>query len=138
GTPLFLQRRATEELHHAAVPDIVHDALRSAGHPLDRSTREFMASRFDHDLSRVRVHTDARSAESAYAVHALAYTVGRDIVFASGQYAPQTPAGRKLLAHELAHVIQQSQHNTSAGLPGIDHGPTDPLEQIAEHHAEQI
>src|SRR5262249_43583700 len=61
-----------------------------------------------HDFSRVRVHTDGKAAESARAVNALAYTVGADIVFAGGQYAPSTASGQRLLAHELAHVVQQS------------------------------
>jgi hypothetical protein len=65
-------------------------------------------SNTQHDFSRVRLHTDAQAAESARAVNALAYTVGSDIVFASGQYAPSTASGRRLLAHELAHVVQQS------------------------------
>jgi hypothetical protein len=61
------------------------------------------------DFSRVRVHTDARAAESARAVSALAYTVGQDVVFGAGQYRPESMDGRKLLAHELTHVVQQSQ-----------------------------
>jgi hypothetical protein len=67
-----------------------------------------MGSRFGHDFSAVRVHTDAQAAASARAVNALAYTVGKDVAFAAGQYAPATDAGRQLLAHELAHVLQQS------------------------------
>jgi len=67
-----------------------------------------MGARFGHDFSKVRVHIDAQAAESATAVNARAYTVGRDMVFSAGQYAPNTSAGRKLLAHELAHVVQQS------------------------------
>ena len=67
-----------------------------------------MEPRFGHDFSRVRVHTGARAAESAQAVSALAYTVGRDVVFGAGQYAPATARGAGLLAHELAHVVQQS------------------------------
>ena len=66
-----------------------------------------MESQFGYDFSRVRIHADAAAAESALAVNALAYTVGRDIVFAAGRYAPATPAGRGLLAHELTHVVQQ-------------------------------
>jgi hypothetical protein len=81
--------------------------LRSPGHALDEGVRSFMEPRFGQDFSRVRVRTDTRAAESAAAVSALAYTAGRDIVFGSGQYTPQTLAGRKLLAHELTHVIQQ-------------------------------
>jgi hypothetical protein len=90
------------------VPPIVHEVLRSPGQPLDGTTRAFMEPRFGHDFSRVRVHTDAKGAESAIAVNALAYTVGRDVVFGEGQYAPETSQGRKLIAHELMHVIQQS------------------------------
>ena len=67
-----------------------------------------MEPRFGSDLSQVRVHADARAADSARSVNALAYTVGRDIVFGAGQYAPQTSTGQKLLAHELTHFIQQS------------------------------
>src|SRR5690349_11231589 len=72
------------------LPEIVHDVLRSTGQPLDPATRAFLEPRFGHDFSNVRVHTDARAAESARAVNALAYTVGRDVVFGAGQYAPNT------------------------------------------------
>ena len=68
-----------------------------------------------YDFSRVRVHTDARAAESAQAVGALAYTVGRDVIFGAGRYAPQTASGRELLAHELTHVVQQ-QHAPQSGV----------------------
>jgi hypothetical protein len=66
-----------------------------------------MEPRFGHDFSRVRVHADARAADSARAVNALAYTVGRDVVFGGGQYVPQSAAGLRLIAHELVHVVQQ-------------------------------
>ena len=79
-----------------------------AGEPLHRETRAMMEPRFGSDLSAVRVHADARAADSARSVNALAYTVGRDIVFGAGQYAPQTSTGQKLLAHELTHFVQQS------------------------------
>src|SRR5947209_15066228 len=80
----------------------------NSGQPLDAGTRAFMESRFGHDFSRVRVHTDSRAAESAQAINALAYTVGRNVVFGRGQYAPGTSEGSKLLAHELTHVVQTS------------------------------
>jgi len=86
----------------------VKEVLNSSGHPLDADTRNFFASHFDHDFAMVRVHTDARAAESARAVNALAYTVGKDIVFGSGSYAPTTNYGQRLLAHELTHVLQQA------------------------------
>ena len=90
------------------VPPIVHEVLSSLGRPLDPSTCASMEPRFGHDFSRVRLHNGVRAAESARAVSALAYTVGNDIVFAEGQFAPQTALGQRLLAHELTHVIQQS------------------------------
>jgi hypothetical protein len=80
---------------------------RGAGRPLDPAVKTYMEPRFQHDFSGVRVHTDSNASESARALNARAYTVGDDIVFAPGQYAPETQGGRKLLAHELAHVVQQ-------------------------------
>lgn len=90
-----------------SVPSIVHDVLRSSGQALDGETRAFFEPRFGHDFSQVRVHDDGHAAESARAVNALAYTVGRDVVFAAGQYAPDTNIGRGLIGHELTHVAQQ-------------------------------
>lgn len=89
-------------------PVSVHQALSRSGRPLDSSTRGFMESRFGTDFSGVRVHDDPAAAHSAADVHARAYTVGRHVVFAAGEYAPGTTEGRRLLAHELAHVVQQS------------------------------
>lgn len=89
-------------------PTIVPEVLSSAGRPLDGETRAFMEPRFGHDFGDVRVYTDAQAAESARSVDALAYTVGRQVVFGAGQYAPHTAAGRQLLAHELVHVVQQA------------------------------
>lgn len=74
---------------------------------MPESVRTYFEPRFGQDFSQVRVHTDARAVESAQAVNALAYTVGRNIVFRAGQYAPGTAEGRRLLAHELTHVVQQ-------------------------------
>jgi GH24 family phage-related lysozyme (muramidase) len=96
-----------------------------------------MESRFGHDFSRVRVHTDARAAQSARAVDALAYTVGRDVVFAAGQYAPGTRGGKRLLAHEMTHVLQQS---TSGDSPRLRFGGAgrDQYEVEAEAAAAQV
>lgn len=91
-----------------AVPPIIHQATRSPGHPLDPSVRGFMELRFRHDFSKVRIHADPLSAASARTIDADAYTVGPDIVFNSGRYSPHTEHGKRLLAHELAHVVQQS------------------------------
>jgi outer membrane protein OmpA-like peptidoglycan-associated protein len=87
----------------------VHEVLRSSGQPLEAGVRADMESRLGHDFSRVRVHADERAAASARGVDALAYTVGRDVVFDSARYAPHTIEGRQLLAHELAHVVQQDE-----------------------------
>jgi hypothetical protein len=81
--------------------------LRSPGRPLESVVRRQMERRLGHDFSRVRVHTDERAAESARAVGALAYTVGQDVVFDRGRHAPYSSEGRRLLAHELAHAVQQ-------------------------------
>src|SRR5262249_9042873 len=89
------------------MPPTVHEALRSPGRPLDTPTRAFMQSRFGHDFTHVLVHTDASAAHATRALNALAYASGRHIVFAAGHYVPATIAGRRLLAHELAHVVQQ-------------------------------
>lgn len=93
------------------VPACVDRVLASPGRPLDSSLQQDMEQRFGYDLSRVRIHANDRAAESARAVNALAYTVGRNIAFGAGQYTPDTAAGRRLLAHELTHVIQQSDGN---------------------------
>jgi hypothetical protein len=110
-----LQRRAADQSEVSAAPPVVNDVLRAPGQSLDAATRAFMEPRFGHDFSQVRVHTDAKAAESARAVHALAYTVGRDVVFGAGRYAPGTPEGDKLIAHELTHVAQQSHDISGAG-----------------------
>ena len=104
-----LQRKAQGGIvAPVAAPPIVHDVLRSPGQPIDAATRAFMEPRFGRDFSRVRLHTETRAAESARLVNALAYTVGDDIVFGEGAYSPGSAATRRLLAHELAHTLQQS------------------------------
>jgi hypothetical protein len=103
---------ATMPKRHAAspalAPPIVQSVLRRSGSPLDTATRGFFEPRFGRDFSDVRVHTDATAAQSADAVGARAYTVGRNVVFANGQYNPHSTAGRHLLAHEVSHTIQQA------------------------------
>jgi hypothetical protein len=88
-------------------PNAVHAVLATPGQPLDPGARAFFEPRFGHQFSRVRVHHDAAAAASARSVAARAYTVGTHLVFDTGQYAPASAAGRRLLAHELAHVVQQ-------------------------------
>ncbi len=106
GSPqAFLDREGSSE-----VPSVVHEALTSAGRPIEINTRRFMESRFGHSFSQVQVHTDSKARESARAINAQAYTLGSDIVFAS----TAASRNRRLMAHELAHVLQQTQ---VAGLP---------------------
>lgn len=88
------------------VSPLVEKALHSSGRPLDQTTRAYMEPRFGRDLSQVRVHTDAESAESARSIGAQAFTLGHHLHFDRGRYAPASPEGRRLLAHELAHVVQ--------------------------------
>jgi hypothetical protein len=88
-------------------PPIVREVLGTPGRPLDDATRSYFEPRFGRDFSRVRVHSDGPAANSARAVNAQAYTVRNDIVFGAGRFAPETDAGRRLIAHELVHVAQQ-------------------------------
>src|SRR5687768_1142561 len=85
-------------------------SLNSKGESLPAGTRSFFEPRFGHDFSNVKVHTDNIAAKSAQSVNALAYTSGNNIVFNSGQYSPGTDSGKKLLGHELTHVIQQNNN----------------------------
>ncbi|MCC4769557.1 DUF4157 domain-containing protein [Methanosarcina sp. DH2] len=91
------------------VPPTVHEVLSSPGFPLDPATRAHMEPIFGHDFGGVRIHSGPAAEQSAQEVNAHAYTVGRDIVFGAGQFAPGTQGGRRLIAHELTHVVQQSR-----------------------------
>ena len=102
-----VQRRAASGPELTDVPPIVHEVLRSPGQPLDAHTRAFMEPRFGHDFSRVRVHSGVTADQSAREINADAYTAGHNIVFGAGQYRPSTACGQRLIAHELAHVVQQ-------------------------------
>jgi hypothetical protein len=121
------------------VPPIVHEVRNGPGQPLDAVTRASMEPRFGQDFSTVRIHNDTRAAASAAAVNALAYTVGTHIAFARGNYSPDTVEGGRLLAHELAHTIQQSPapagFSSDGGLRVGD--PQGSLEQEADALAEQ-
>ncbi|MHC4204647.1 MAG: eCIS core domain-containing protein [Planctomycetota bacterium] len=88
-------------------------AVRSSGQTLPDSVRAYFEPRFGYDFSRVRIHTDTRAVELAEMMNARAFTVGTDIVFRSGQYEPYTTEGKKLLSHELVHVIQQRREGSS-------------------------
>jgi hypothetical protein len=106
--------------------------LRSPGQPLDAASRAYFEPRFGLDFSGVRIHSDARAAASAADVHSLAYTFGKNIVFRSGFYAPGTLEGRRLIAHELAHVVQQG-HGTDKVRRQPDKDDEDDIEMPAEY-----
>jgi hypothetical protein len=132
-----LQRHALNRVEVTTVPSSVGEVLRSSGRPLGPATRAFMEPLFGHDFSRVRIHTDAQAAESARALNALAYTVGRDVVFGAEQYKPQARAARRLLAHELAHVVQQ-QGRSGWSQPRLQVGSTnDAYERQADNIADR-
>jgi outer membrane protein OmpA-like peptidoglycan-associated protein len=102
-----LQKKSAGGAEPQTAPPIVDEVLRSPGEPLDAATRAFFEPRFGEDFSAVRVHADAKGAESARAIGALGYAVDRHIVFGRGQFAPGGDEGRRLIAHELTHVMQQ-------------------------------
>ncbi|MGI8587616.1 MAG: eCIS core domain-containing protein [Chloroflexia bacterium] len=129
----LVQRAAVNPLPTSEVPQSVHEALNTSGRPLDPATRAAMEPRFGHDFSGVRVHTDSRAAESARAIGARAYTVGPEVVFGEGQFAPGSPDGQKLLAHELTHVVQQG--NGSADLQPMS---LEPAGSTAEREADSV
>jgi hypothetical protein len=89
------------------VPPVIQEVISSHGQPLDSGSKEYFESRFGHDFSHVRIHTNARAAQSARDLGAQAYTVGRDIILGEVQRSQATDAGRRLLAHEFTHVVQQ-------------------------------
>ena len=111
-------------------PPIVKTALRASGAPLDAATRGFFEPRFNRSFEDVRIHTDSLAAASARAIGARAYTLGNRIAFASGRFAPATPQGCFLLAHELAHVVQQNQAIRRAD--GDDAGGGTPGKQVVD------
>jgi hypothetical protein len=143
---MHLQKTAGNATVSAALeeqePSLVKDVVGSGGGaPLDKDTRGFMESRLGADFSNVRVHTDATASESARSVQAYAYTVGTDVVFQSGKYEPESDSGKRMLAHELTHVVQQ-RSGPVAGTPApggiqVSH-PSDRFEQAAESSADRV
>ena len=128
--PIADERAQNEKGVLPVVQDVLHSG---SGQPLESGTREAMEARFGANFSRVRVHHDPQAADAAVAENATAYTMGNHIFFGSGQYDPSTSTGQHLLAHELAHVVQQSRHGPEVG------GPSDAsLEQGANHAADAL
>jgi hypothetical protein len=137
GNAGVVQLLAGEEAAASPVLDVVG----SGGAPLDSGTRSTMESAFGTSFGDVRVHTDDRASKSAESVGANAYTVGSDVVFRGGQFNPGTPAGQRTIAHELAHVVQQSQGpvdgtDTVGGIRVSD--PSDRFERAADQTADTV
>ena len=143
---MHLQKTAGNATVTAALeeqePSLVKDVVNSdAGAPLAIETRDFMESGLGADFGDVRIHTDSKASESARSVQAHAYTVGNNVVFQSGKYQPESDAGKRMLAHELTHVVQQ-RSGPVAGTPapgGIKvSNPSDAFEQAAEGSADRV
>jgi hypothetical protein len=115
-------------------PAVVHEVVRSAGQPLDASVGAFFGRQFGHDFSQVRVHADEAAARSSEALGAQAYTRGLHIAFAGGSYRPESAEGRRLLAHELTHVVQQRRSATRS----FSSGSTSGCEREADEAARQV
>jgi hypothetical protein len=138
GVNLLLQRSARSEEEVSPVKELMSSG---GGSALDQPTRSFMESRLGADFGDVRVHTGAKATEAARSVQAHAYTVGSDVVFQDGQYNPGSDSGKKMLAHELTHVVQQRQGPVD-GTPGPGgvsiSDPSDRFERAAEATAERV
>ena len=130
-------RHASGSGPFSPVPPIVHGVLRESGRPIPPDLRAFMEPRFGADFSEVRLHTDGSAARSSSAVGAAAYTVGPHIVFGANRYQPETPAGRRLLAHELTHVLQQRADGGEQPPESIS-DPADASEHEAEATADRV
>ena len=132
--PTTQAAEAMAALQQSAGNAAINDLLAgSEGVPLPPALRHDMEQRFGHDFSAVRLHEDPRASDAAAGLSAKAFTVGEHIAFSPGQFAPDTRDGRRLLSHELAHVVQQSRGGPP---PSLD--PTGPLEQSAEQAAEGV
>jgi hypothetical protein len=131
-----LQRSALSAVTPAGVSASALAAVRAPGHPLDAATRASFETRFGHSFADVRVHTDANAARAAESIHAAAYTSGSHIVFGSGRYEPHSDRGRRLLAHELTHTIQQRAGLQTQPL-GVS-SPADASEREADAVADRV
>jgi hypothetical protein len=126
-----LQRKENGDVANSFAPQIVRDVLSSGGRPLEADTRAFMESRFSLDFGNVKIHDNNAAAKSASSINALAYTLGNNIVFNNGQYAPGTEEGQKLLAHELVHVKQQGDGNATNSIQRFSDTDHHIVEEVA-------
>jgi len=127
-----VQRKAHRpQIGQATAPTAVANAVQASGQPLGAAERRFFEPRFGHDFAQVRVHTNPQAAQSAHAIQARAYTLGQHIVFGRGEYAPDDTQGRRLLAHELTHVVQQGAGGSSGRDGVVRRAPNRELERQA-------
>jgi hypothetical protein len=133
----MVARKAEPGTDSHLAPARLESALRSNAQPLDPPVREEMEAHFGVDFSSVRVHADRPAAESSLSIGALAYTVGSDVVFGAGRFDPKSREGRHLLAHELAHVVQQKNDAVARAQLEIS-GPGDTDEIDAERVADRV
>lgn len=127
-----LRSQTQNQTNDPNLPTAVKDVIHSEGEALDSGTRTRMESHFGQDFSHVRVHTDSKAAVSSAAVDARAYTVGNHVVFGASEYRPGTLIGDALLAHELAHVVQQSETRDAVGPADVGGSRPDALEAEAD------
>src|SRR5690242_8009091 len=132
-----LQRQAGGVTQARQPLSLVNEVVRSPGEPLAVKTRQYFEPRLGHDFSRVRIHTDARAAESAETINALAYTLGPHIVVPAQHYDVDSDKGRRLMAHELVHVMQQG-HTQPASSDFEISTPGDRFEIEADHIADRL
>ncbi|HEX6676987.1 MAG TPA: DUF4157 domain-containing protein [Actinomycetes bacterium] len=135
--PVLQRAESGDDEERSPVLDVVG---RGGGRPLEPELRSDMEQRLGHDFGDVRVHSDAPAGESARSVGAHAYTVGSEVVFQPSSWAPETPGGRRMLAHELTHVVQQRSGpvdgTPTGGGVSVSH-PSDRFEQEATRVSEQ-
>ncbi len=132
--PAIQRKRRPGAADDAAVEETARTGMAAGGEPLPEDVRGALERSFRHDLSAARVHTGGAAAASAAALNARAYTTGPNIVFAEGHYAPETPQGRRLLAHEMAHVVQQAAGDVPPGLAEAE----SPQEHTADDVAARV
>ncbi|HEX6283028.1 MAG TPA: DUF4157 domain-containing protein [Nitrososphaera sp.] len=133
---LHISRKPSTISNQETMDEIMDDTgsvSPSEGFPLDSSTKGFMESRFGYDFGNVRIHSGERGARSAESMNALAYTIGNDVVFREGYYQPNTFKGRRMLAHELTHVLQQTDQGGTRpiGVP-VSTNPQVRIQRIVE------
>ena len=140
GVQLAVQRAASGggDAADGEMPGVALDVLSRSGHPLDAGTQAHLSAQLGHSFANVRVHDGSEAASASASVGALAYTVGNSMVFGRGQYQPGTAAGRRLIAHEAAHVVQQrSGRVASVSAPTV--GAADSLlEREADRVADAV